>query len=373
MILTVRAYENSRTDEDDMKFDDHNSNTSPVAVIKGSSKGTPSSGTSVAASITSPSSLPSVVTSVSSETKSPIVTSAPSTATDTLYSNGNIFAFTSNGAFHVRSTPPSVEELAFPSARRRCEAARIDHDTFIICGGRDSEDSKSVATVDHYNHSTRIWTAAPSMLQPRRYHKCVTLLDSLRCMVIGGYNDMTKKAETSCEIFDVTSQKWSLAPPLSVGRAIASCVVLNNMVYVFGGSSDGSAKGALSTCEVYDNKKNSWSTIASMSTPRWKATVTVVDNVLLVMGGETFGMCRVATIEEYTPATGTWRTLSWTLPQPRDALGSSYETTTRQLMIAGGWTGSSKTEQHVYTRVQPFESNEWKLGPIRLAALHGIC
>jgi N-acetylneuraminic acid mutarotase len=141
-------------------------------------------------------------------------------------------------------------------------------------------------------------------------------------------------------------------------RNAASAVVFDNRVYIFGGNSP--SDSPISQCEVYDDKKNSWNMwLTAAPTSRSYLTTVVVGTVILVMGGLR-GDARTDLIEEYTPSTNTWRTLSWKLPQSRYDFGASFNATTGVLMIGGG-KGDESTSKNVYTRKQPFESNEWIL------------
>jgi N-acetylneuraminic acid mutarotase len=149
--------------------------------------------------------------------------------------------------------------------------------------------------------------------------------------------------------------------------------VLELKVYVFGGTSDGFSHNALSTCEVYDSKMNNWTSIASMPTKRCHAVAVTIDHdTIIVMGGFVTTVYSkkyevVDTIEEYTPSTNQWRTLPWRLPNRRADFGVAYDHRTNQLMIVGGSSPIEPLPTHtraVYTRRQPFQSNEWIKCPL---------
>ena len=260
--------------------------------------------------------------------------------------HGDIFAFNLHGVFHV--TPTAVESIPWPTARLLCSATRVDNDCIIITGG--NKGGNIATAVEQYDHSTRRWSELPSMLTSRFRHKCVTLKNPLRVMVICGDDS----AQT-CEIYDVVAKKWSSAASLLKCQGLPVSIVYENKVYVFG----------VQTCEVYDEKKNSWCMIADRPIiERWDESA-VVGQVILVMGGvnSNYGVNDnySDTIEEYTPLTDKWRTLSWKLPQPRGYFGASYNSTTGILMICGGCTHKANMETNVYLRGEPLESNEWQL------------
>jgi hypothetical protein len=227
----------------------------------------------------------------------------------------------------------------------------------IITGGYYEHVYDSTATVNHYNHSTRVWSELPAMLIPRTNHQCVTLMNPLRVMVIGDGTD----ASEPCEIYDVTRKKWSLAAPCLTRQLFPVCVVYENKVYAF----------AAKACEVYDEKKDNWSLIASKPTPRGLSSGVVVGGgAILVLGGSDL----VDVIEEYTPVTDKWRTISWKLPHPHYRFGVSYNCTTSTLMMCGGRRGPSNHAKNVYIRSEPFESNKWLCSKMTFKAdIHGYC
>lgn len=90
----------------------------------------------------------------------------------------------------------------------------------------------------------------------------------------------------------------------------------------------------------------------------------MVDHTILVMGGDDKHVDLTDTIFEYTPATNKWRTLPWRLPAPVSSFGAIYDPGSRTLMIAGGFPNyeEDSPNQYVWTRTQPFTSNEWIRG-----------
>ena len=67
--------------------------------------------------------------------------------------------------------------------------------------------------------------------------------------------------------------------PIKQHRENASCVIVDERIYVFGGYHDSTFLGQ---CEVYDIEKNSWSEITPLSAPRYQTGAAVIDRYMFV-------------------------------------------------------------------------------------------
>lgn len=98
-------------------------------------------------------------------------------------------------------------------------------------------------------------------------------------MVIGG------NGKSSCEIYDIASASWSVAPTLLAKRN-ETCAVVGGRAYAFGGSN---LNASLNTAEVYEENAKTgigkWWAISSMPNKRRNAVALVIDDKVLVMGG----------------------------------------------------------------------------------------
>eukprot|EP00253_Pinus_taeda_P000064 PITA_00064 len=130
----------------------------------------------------------------------------------------------------------------------------------------------------------------------------------VRWQPIGGYSQW--------HALDPQRYRWYALPPIPYDRALtggqvilgAGSAVLQGKLYVIGGAPFG--KAALRDVWMYDPRKNKWRRMASMSTPRFGCLVGVIDNKLYVVGGSS--MCHMIgyslpCLEVYDPITNTWR------------------------------------------------------------------
>jgi N-acetylneuraminic acid mutarotase len=82
--------------------------------------------------------------------------------------------------------------------------------------------------------------------------------------------------------------------------------VVKNVLYVFGGTSDGMTPS--NAVWAYNPKTKTWIAKAAMPTARWGPAVVVEENIIYVSGGQTSptGKGPISNVESYNPATNTW-------------------------------------------------------------------
>lgn len=258
-------------------------------------------------------------------------------------------------------TPNTAIQLSPLVPRPWCTAVRATDDTIYVVGGEDHGQE-----CYRFQLSTKIWTKMADTLGTRLGHTMVSLpalagTKDGRLMAIGGVNQ-------SVELYDIATNKWSLTTPMSTIRICATAVVFASKVFVFGGAVKPEfVNGSLNTCESYeeDVKTNvgKWTAGAPMPTKRDRHAAVKVDNTILIMGGSLDGTSETTdSVIEYTPASNSWRDVGWKLPVAMQLFGAIYDEASRTLMIAGGYPEESGTVYTVYTRTQPFATNEWILG-----------
>ena len=105
--------------------------------------------------------------------------------------------------------------------------------------------------------------------------------------------------------FDVQAQNgtWTKKAKIPTPRVVISAGVVDNKIYVIGGSSDGINNLAVN--EVYDPLTDTWETKKPMPTPRNFLSTAVVDGVIYTIGGD-WNNDGSTTVETYDPLTDTW-------------------------------------------------------------------
>lgn len=105
----------------------------------------------------------------------------------------------------------------------------------------------------------------------------------------------------SCEVYDVTQNKWSFIPgicymltmnsatfniehctDMQSARSGLKCVAYKNQIYVCGGYN---GQSRLSSCETFNPSLNYWVPIQDMNSPRSNFGVEVMDDAIFVVGG----------------------------------------------------------------------------------------
>lgn len=127
--------------------------------------------------------------------------------------------------------------------------------------------------------------------------------------VVGG-NDATGTDASGIvadmQIYNPATNAWSAGASLPTGIEWPSSAVVKNVLYVFGGTTDGS--NATNAVWAYNPKTKAWTGEAAMPTARWgsEAVVEKKTNVVYVVGGYDGNGGYLANVESYNPATNTW-------------------------------------------------------------------
>ncbi len=112
---------------------------------------------------------------------------------------------------------------------------------------------------------------------------------------------------------------WTQKADMPTARYSLSTSVVNGKIYAIGGTTVyGGTK--LATVEEYDPATDTWTQKADMPTARSGLSTSEVNGKIYAIGG--VGGTKLATVEEYDPATDTW-TQKADMPTPRGALATS--------------------------------------------------
>jgi N-acetylneuraminic acid mutarotase len=195
------------------------------------------------------------------------------------------------------------------TARGQHGATLLQSGEVLVSGGVNS--AGILTSAELYHPSSRKWTFTGSMHTSRVSHTS-TLLQNGQVLVsggAGGNDDST--AQTSAELFDLSTGAWSVTGTMHDSRASHTATLLNNgKVLVAGGESavPGSIT-TLSSAELYDPSTGTWTRTGSMSASRVFHTATLLgDGEVLVTGGNENGdgCTQGASAELCNPTTGKW-------------------------------------------------------------------
>src|SRR4029077_21216251 len=100
--------------------------------------------------------------------------------------------------------------------------------------------------------------------------------------VVGGYTATAPVADN--QVYNPTTNTWTTGAALPTSMAQGATAVVNNVLYVFGGSADGG--GTVTNAEwAYNPTTNSWSSKAAMPTARCSSVAVVEKGIAYVIGG----------------------------------------------------------------------------------------
>ena len=165
-------------------------------------------------------------------------------------------------------------------------------------------------------------------------------------------------------------EDWQRITQLPTGRLNFATAVVENKVYLIGGSLFKNPEGpyGISTVEVYDPQTNTWRRVADMPTPRTIARAAVVDGVIYVFGGfnskdRFFQNWKLPVhVEAYNPQTDTW-TRKRNMPVSR--INFDLAAVGGRVYLIGGTTGFGEEHEQRMDRLDIYdpETNRWSKGP----------
>jgi N-acetylneuraminic acid mutarotase len=229
---------------------------------------------------------------------------------------------------------PWVAKQPMLLPRRDFATATLDGRIYVIGGGDVMAGvipAPPTTTVEVYDPTTDSWTLAAPMPRAVTNHAAVALNGKI--YVIGGQEEFLPMSDAVQE-YDPVTQLWTLRTGMPTAREAIAAAVLDGRIFVIGGSSGGMD---VATVEAYDPAADSWTSLASLSEPRRDLAAEVLNGELFALGGYTgtfvldAGYRRV--VEVYDPVANAWSTAE-DMPIPRADFASSVVAT--QLIVAGG-------------------------------------
>ncbi|MGD2066985.1 MAG: kelch repeat-containing protein [Candidatus Bathyarchaeota archaeon] len=194
-----------------------------------------------------------------------------------------------------------------PTNRAQLEANVVNGKIYLIAGRRGGPQS-TVTLNEVYDIETDTWTTKEPIPYPVVQYASAVVDNKI--YVMGGQNEYHKQGTPINvdlnQIYDTETDTWSFGAslPVTVWNAAAGAttgIMAPKRIYVIGGTPY-SALDATKINQVYDPEHDRWSSGASMPTARAWLSVVVVDDLLYVMGGSPGLMLQsLNTNENYTP------------------------------------------------------------------------
>src|SRR5438552_9964272 len=188
--------------------------------------------------------------------------------------------------------------------------------------------------------------------------------------------------------YDPAADNWKALAPLPTKRGSPVAAGVGDKIYVIGGATTppGSKEAAVhparphvsvGTVEEYDPATNTWRARASMPTPRNHATAGAVNGKIYVIGGRvgaafiTAGSNNVDVVEEYDPATDAWGSARARMPSARTAIASGVYG--GRIHVTGG-EGQDSQRMYTFRALEAYDpaSNRWSVLPSMPVSRHGL-
>ncbi|XP_014670370.1 PREDICTED: kelch-like ECH-associated protein 1 [Priapulus caudatus] len=202
---------------------------------------------------------------------------------------------------------------------------------FAVGGRNNSPDGNTDSPrVDCFDWLNNVWRECPPMSVARN-RVGVGVLDNL-LYVVGGSHGSSH--HSSVERYNPIEETWTMVAPMAIKRIGVGVTVVNRLLYAVGGY-DG--KDRLRSTECYNPDKDEWRFVAPMNTMRSGCGVVAMDDYIYAVGGYD-GAQQLSSVECYDTLKDRWKLVA-PMNCPRSAL--SVAVTDNKLYAMGGYDGQN--------------------------------
>ncbi len=187
--------------------------------------------------------------------------------------------------------------------------------------------------------------------------------------------------------YDPAADRWKALAPMPTARGSPVVAAVGDRIYVIGGATTppGSKETAvhparphvsLGTVEEYDPATDTWRQRAAMPTPRNHATAGVVNGRIYVIGGRVGAAfisvgSNVDVVEEYDPGADAWGSVRARMPSARSAMASGVHG--GRIYVSGG-EGQNAQAMYTFRALEAYDpaANRWTTLPSMPVSRHGL-
>jgi N-acetylneuraminic acid mutarotase len=186
------------------------------------------------------------------------------------------------------------EDLSSMSVGRWSHSATLLDDGRVLIVGGKERPYGSVPSTEIFDPTNNSWSSAGNTLKPRGEGHTAILLNNGQVLITGGTED------GSSELYDPDENKWLYADNMMEPRKWASATLLPDGKVIIVGGDDSSRSGSkeLDSAEIYNPSTNKWSLVNNMNHAHSGHSATMINNKLLIIGKDS--------AELFDPLTGVW-------------------------------------------------------------------
>ena len=282
-----------------------------------------------------------------------------------------------------------VKLAPFPQPAEELLGAAANGKLYVFCGLAPGW--KPIGMVYEYDPATDKW-AKKGTMPLLSHHVAFTELRG-KIYAFGGFVLPAAGPAAWVPIdnaweYDPASDTWKALAPMPTKRGSPVAATVGDKIYVIGGATTppGSKETAVhparphvsvGTVEEYDPATNTWRSRASMPTPRNHATVGVVNGKVYVIGGRvgaafiSAGSSNVDVVEEYDPAADAWGSARAKMPSARSAMASG--TWGGRIYVTGG-EGQNAQMMYTFRALEAYDpvGNRWMSLASMPVSRHGL-
>src|SRR6266699_2640268 len=277
---------------------------------------------------------------------------------------------------------------AFPEPAEELLGASANGKMYVFCGLAPGW--KPIGMVYEYDPAADKWTKKKPM--PLASHHVAFTEYRGKIYAFGGFVLPSSGPPAWAPVdnaweYDPAADTWKALAPVPTKRGSPVAAVAGDTIDVIGGATTppGSKETvvhptrphvSVATVEEYDPATNTWRQRSSMPTPRNHATVGVVNGKIYVIGGRVgaafIGLSTdVSVVEEYDPAADSWGPPRARMPTARSALAAGVYN--GRIFIAGGEFQDPQM-MATFRAVEAYDParNAWTTIPSLPVSRHGL-
>ena len=283
---------------------------------------------------------------------------------------------------------PGVLGAPFPEASEEVLGATAGGKLYVFAGLAPGWKPK--AMVFEYDPASNQW-AKKRPMRLASHHVAFTTLNN-KIYAFGGFTFPDSGAPAwnptnSAWEYDPATDEWKELAPMPTKRGAASAGVANGKIYVTGGANSlpgvtengihpARPHNVVPTVEEYDPATNSWKTVRSLLLPRNHHVAVGVGDKVYVIGGRVGSAFisgtsnNVDLVEMYDPAADLWLPRA-RMPTARSAIGAGVYND--NILVAGG-EGQDQRFLAAFKAVEAYDTalNRWQVLPSMARPRHGL-